>query len=317
MPEATAFVLSKGVDIDLTDTTLSITHSGDITIEDTLGRDIGVIRCGGDLVVRLPRITGTLIAKGKLLLDGEVSAKSVHGGHVQILGKKVVAKGISATESVQIGPAVLQCDAIVAPHVILDPSTSGRVTVIECHNETPATKLKGGFSLADYEDMFGGAETFLSDRGIQPLAPEGAAPIIPPLPSAVEPEKVAPAPVPIEKEVVVLSSTRPVDDEDVDDPLSLSLDDLEPLVQSPEDDEAVTYRRLTDALERIVGCYEGSDIPPAVMELESLIKSRDLAALKENITEVWNGLLGFHQKRGIRPHHQVTHAFNVIHSLVS
>ena len=73
---------------------------------------------------------------------------------------------------------------------------------------------------------------------------------------------------------------------------------------------------MTDAAGRITSCYEGTDVPPAVTELQLLIEQGNLEALRSNITEVWNGLLSFHQKRGIRPHHQVTHAFNVIHSLI-
>ena len=83
-----------------------------------------------------------------------------------------------------------------------------------------------------------------------------------------------------------------------------------------EGDAADLHERLSDALGRIISCYEGTDLPPAVTELQELVEQRDYDALRANITEVWNGLLGFHQKRGIRPHHQVTHAFNVIHGLV-
>jgi hypothetical protein len=106
----------------------------------------------------------------------------------------------------------------------------------------------------------------------------------------------------------------------VDDPLSLSLDDLEPLVDQNDasrggNDEL--QQRLIDALGRITACYEGTDLPPAVLELRTLVERRDYDGLRANITDVWNGLLGFHQKRGIRPHHQVTHAFNMIHGLVS
>ena len=110
-------------------------------------------------------------------------------------------------------------------------------------------------------------------------------------------------------------------EEDVEDPLSLSLDDLEPLVEAVEagvtEETNDLQQRLNDALGRITACYEGSDLPPAIEELRSLVEHRDYDGLRQSITEVWNGLLGFHQKRGIRPHHQVTHAFNVIHGLVS
>ena len=76
------------------------------------------------------------------------------------------------------------------------------------------------------------------------------------------------------------------------------------------------YGQLAEAMSRISTCYEGGDVPPAVNELQLLVEQRDIDALRDNITEVWNGLLSFHQKRGIRPHHQVTHAFNQIHGLI-
>jgi hypothetical protein len=101
--------------------------------------------------------------------------------------------------------------------------------------------------------------------------------------------------------------------------LSLSLDDLEPLMeqalagQGANDD---LQHRLVDALARINASYDSADLPPAVEELRHLVEQRDYASLRQSITEIWNGLLGFHQKRGIRPHAQVTHAFNVIHGLL-
>ena len=166
--------------------------------------------------------------------------------------------------------------------------------------------------------MFGDAEEFLAQRGLSALGDPQSAP----KPKAKPVAKAPPKPkssIKAELSAVALAPTinEEPDDEDVDDPLSLSLDDLEPLVDGAGRDEVDMQVRLQDALQRITSCYENSDVPPAVNELRSLVDDGDMAALKSNITEVWNGLLGFHQKRGIRPHHQVTHAFNVIHSLVS
>jgi hypothetical protein len=53
-----------------------------------------------------------------------------------------------------------------------------------------------------------------------------------------------------------------------------------------------------------------------VEQLTALIETRDYDALRLNIDSVWNELLKYHQKRKIRAHHQVTHAFSLIHMLV-
>lgn len=303
MAKRPAFVLPEALGLDLDDRTLSIRHDGDVVIEQALGRSLGVVEAAGDVTIRLAKITGTIRAGGTVTLEGDVAATSIQGGAVVIGSQSVSCKAISARERITIGAAKLQVDAILAPHIDLDANASGRVKVIQSDNERPANKIKGGFSLADYEDMFGDSEQFLADLGLD--AP----------PAAPAPRHVDEA-----EEVVELTPTaqpsRADDTEEVDDPLSLSLDDLEPIAdeQNAADENRA---KLRDALSRITACYEGTDLPPAVSELRSLIEDDDMQALSTNITSVWNGLLGFHQKRGIRPHHQVTHAFNVIHSLVS
>jgi len=87
-------------------------------------------------------------------------------------------------------------------------------------------------------------------------------------------------------------------------------------VAQGDGDEDTLFAPLTEALKRITSCYD-DELPPPVETLQTLIEARDYATLRSQITDVWTGLLGYHQQKGIRPHHQVTHAFNVIHGLVS
>ena len=305
------FTLPAGVDIQVSEGELSITYDGDIVLEQDLGRSLGVVRAGGDLTVRLPEISGDLQAGGTVTCSGTIRAVRVHGRNVVLGDQSITCRTITADETISIGAATLKVDAIVAPAIHLDPTAKGRVTVVESNNERGASKIKGGFSLADYDDMFGNAAEFLAERGIQPLDKSAPAPKAPPAPK----KKAKPAPTPIEQSAP--PPMEPDDEEDTDDPLSLSLDDLEPLMeQAVGDDNEQLHAQLTDALQRITNCYSGGDLPPAVEELSHLIEQSDYATLRANITEVWNGLLGFHQQRGIRPNPQVTHAFNVIHNLV-
>lgn len=293
MPKRPTFVLPAGLEIDLAEDTLSIRYDGDVRIEDTGDRTIDEIHAGGDLDLAVEVATGRLVAGGTLTISSEIQADHIHAREVILGRQKIRCKAISATQRITVGAARLTVDCIIAPEINLDPKASGRVTVIESHNEVGASRIKGGFSLADYDDMFGNAEEFLAERGLEPLGEAGALPHLPEPP---------------------LSS----DDEDIEDPLSLSIDDIEPLMEQVQQDHATSelHTQLSDALERIMSCYEGHDLPPAISELQLLVQQGNYDALRQNITEVWNGLLGFHQKRGIRPHHQVTHAFNVIHGLV-
>lgn len=328
------FTLPEGLELDVQADRVDLTFDGDVEIEQSLGRRLGTIAATGDLTVKLEVVTGDLRAGGVLRVTGEVDAGHLHGREVVLGREGVKCRAISADERITIGPATVAADVIIAPEINLDAKAQGRVTVIESQNERGATKIKGGFSLADYEDMFGNSEEFLAQRGLRPLSagspaasapPPAAAPLPAPAPVSTAPPPIRTSPPrtmppPTKSAAAPTPAKAPppkADDEDTDDPLSLSLDDLEPLVEQaakPTTDEL--HQRLSDALGRITACYEGTDLPPAVEELKDLVEGRDYDALRQNITEVWNGLLGFHQKRGIRPHHQVTHAFNVIHGLV-
>jgi hypothetical protein len=318
MAKRSAFVLPAGLDIDLSGDTMSLSYDGDIVIENTLGKALGDIEATGDLTVRLPVINGNLRAGRKLVLRGRIEAKRLHGLEVHIGDEDVKARAISADGRIVIGAANLKVDAIIAPEIQMDPRASGRVTVIESKNERGATKIKGGFSVNEYDEIIGDAAEFLAERGLTPLG-DGPAPAAleedeedeePEL--ELDPEPPPSAPTPPAPEPAADDGPEPLghdEEEDVDDPESLNIEDLEPITDD-------LHPRLAEALKRITTCYEGTEVPPAVTELEALVTARDYTKLRASITDVWNGLLGFHQKRGIRPHHQVTHAFNIIHGLV-
>lgn len=332
MAKPATFTLPAGVEIELSDGTLSVNHAGDVVLEQAFGQTLKAVHAGGDLTVRLAKVTGMLSAGGTLTVYGDVDAVSLRAARIVIHAVNVQARAISASESIAISApegksATLNADAIVAPAIALDSGTAGRVTVIDSQNERVPTKIKGGFSLSDYDEMIGNSAQFLTDLGIP--APGTSTSTTGKVAPKAKPAKPAPAPAaaaaPVEEEEEeVLLAPAPTakrsedDDEDIDDPLSISLEDLEPLNDTDNDSDAAVRARLQEALRRITACYDGGpDTPPAVSELRSLVEDGDVEALSQNITSVWNGLLGFHQKRGIRPHHQVTHAFNVIHSLVS
>jgi hypothetical protein len=344
MAKRSAFVLPDGLELELTDETISIRYDGDIRLDSTLGRDIGEIHAGGDVELKLDRVTGTICAGGTLTINSEIDATLLKGREVVLGRKRVKCRAISATERITIGAAKLTVECVIAPEINLDSKASGRVTVIESHNERGATKIRGGLALEDYDDMFGNAADFLAERGLPPLSESAS-----PTPedeagldeddfeeldddaiddaseendleaAASAEEEATPEQEPEAKE----EPAEEEEEEDDDDPLTTSLDDIEfieemnksnPASANDVDDEL--FAALTDAVSRITSCYEGMETPPAVNELQALVEQRDFQALRGDISKVWNGLIGFHQQRGIRPHHQVAWAFNVIHELI-
>ena len=76
-------------------------------------------------------------------------------------------------------------------------------------------------------------------------------------------------------------------------------------------------KEMMELVDIIKSNYEGGQagIPPAVGELTKLVKSSDFEGLKNNITNIWNGLLKWHRKNGSRLQHAVTTAFNQINTL--
>jgi len=361
MAQFPPFVIPAGVVLRVTEQGLHLSYDGDIDLQEAPGMDLALVEAGGDLEVRMPRVTGSFRAGGTLRIRGDIRGGRLHARHVFLGRQRIDCLAITAIESITIGHAHITADAIIAPTIQLDPKAHGRVTVIESRNDRGATKIKGGFSIADYDDMFGNVDEFLGSRGLarisdgppsRPPAPrlpideidddvEDTGPGVATTPARsggpraggysvpntpttwpppAAPPTFPPPPGDAPRPGATPAAIRPLTDEEDDDPsLSVSFGSMEPMVPdaapTPAADTAL-QQQLSDALGRIVSCYEGADLPPAVEQLRSLVEHRDYDALREDITDVWNGLLVFHQQRGIRPHHQVTHAFNVIHGLV-
>ena len=76
------------------------------------------------------------------------------------------------------------------------------------------------------------------------------------------------------------------------------------------------HPQLASTVQRIVDCYQDAELPPAVDRLRTLVDERRYSDVRAEITNIWSELLKYHQKKGIRIHHQVTTTFNSVNSLV-
>lgn len=122
-------------------------------------------------------------------------------------------------------------------------------------------------------------------------------------------------PVAVEEEGMVESAAQPpLPDDPSADPGAAP--PQEPQAEAAPAATSPIARELLDTVDRIVVCYENSDVPPAVNELRNLITAEDYDQIRSDITSIWNSLLKYHQQTGTRLQHQVTTTFNTINSIV-
>jgi hypothetical protein len=222
--------LTAEVDLDLSDPlAFDLRYPGSVALEQTFGRRVGELEVGGDLETRLEVLTGTVRAGGKMTIRGDVDAATLHARELHLAGGTIRARALSASERIVIGPGDLKVDVILAPHIEIHPETTGRVTIIESYNKRGPTKIKGGFSLAEYEELFGESQAYLDARGVPGLAT---------LVRATTRPAPEPAPAPefdlVEVEALDLDAIEEIDELEVEaidgpaDPIA-TIDELEPL----------------------------------------------------------------------------------------
>ena len=305
------FVVPESVEFTLTERTLTVRHTGDIHLEQTLGRLIDTIAGERDVTLRVREVTGTILAAGDIVIDGPVDAEFIYGDNVTLTGPFIKARAIAANNRLTINAPTLAADVVMAPQVVLTNGVRGRVTMLD--SEVPCDKsgITGGFSYEEYDKKFGNAAAFLEDLGLEPPARAGA---------------VAPKPPHMH-----------IDDEDVDDAdtadgesdlLAFHMEEvggeiiLPPPVEKPppppppldlEPDVQTRIRRTTD---HIRSAYKAGAVPPGIDDLRRYVDENDFTALRANIGPIWNRILDYHQEQEIPLDRKVTHAFNLIHGML-
>ena len=283
---------------------------------------VGALHAGRNLEIGGNAQLAALHIGGDATFGGTVTAITIRASNVNIGGGTVIARGIQASTRVSVGPAKLTVDAILAPEVTLDARANGRVTVVESNNDLAESRIKGGFRLSDYAEMFGSVSAFLSERGLtsmdgdvpQPAVVQPKPVVAPPVVAVAKPIVAPPPPVvevvqEPEEDEPGITVTVPAAPAPPSEPLSAE----DPLASAPEHP---IHPQLASTVQRIAECYVDGDVPDAVVRLADLVEGRRYAEIRSEITHIWSELLKHHQKKGIRIHHQVTTTFNSVNSLV-
>ena len=110
-----------------------------------------------------------ILVQGMALFEADVVSQRARGGLIHFMGPTSVVKGVMAADEIRVGTGRIQSDALIAPVVQFEPVTTGRVTLVDARNELTPSAVKGCLAIVDLEEMFGSAEAFLEERGVQSL----------------------------------------------------------------------------------------------------------------------------------------------------
>ena len=289
MSELPEYHLPPEATLAVVDGRVSLTYPGDLRLSGTFGGTLASVEVTGDLTVDIQEMEGDLKAGGHIEVLHPLKAGRVHGKTVRLASGSIHCQAVSADERVDVGPVEIRIDGLIAPIVALDTRSSGRVTVLECHNKPDTSHLKGAFSLEDYEEAFGNVEAFLEERGLSRPGPVPEGVVMP----VAKQRKPSPSP----------SGHR----------ASGPAIEWTPL-PPPRLDER--DQRIKKAYRKIMDTYANMTPPAELTRMGAIIEQRDYPALREQINVVWEAMIEHHQKQGVRPHHSVANAFNVIHGLV-
>lgn len=334
MAKKEAFVIPVGLKFEQGPDGLVIENEGDIQIHGTLGSrlarlsstsgdvvlhveaDVGEIDAPAGAVTAHRRVKANRISARSVTLNGDANvgdvlapdgsvdvhgaleAQSVRAAAVSFSGSTLSARVVAGSRSVAVGAVRIHADLLIAPAVTLASGASGKVTVVESHNDLGSHAVRGCLRLADLEDFGGNAETFLAERGVSRLGPPGSAP-----------ETAPPAPEP-----AVTTRTRSLGEVEMDTIVEEDSSEVQPVAAHTPDDPV--HQQVVETLDRIVQCYADGELPPAISDLRDWVNRKDYGTIRDGITNVWNQLLNFHKAKGMRMLPQVTTNFNALNSIV-
>jgi hypothetical protein len=171
------FVIPAGVRFEISEKGVFVEHAGDIILNGSLGKNLDrVISKEGSITLRGRFDANHIEAlNGTVRLDGAVEVGSVRGEVVEIVGRRFKARSVRAGRQIMLGGLKVTADVLMAPRIDVDPKAQGLVTILESHNVVGPNAIKGGFTVAEYNEIIGDAAAYLGERGVEMLdKPESA-----------------------------------------------------------------------------------------------------------------------------------------------
>jgi hypothetical protein len=287
--------------IAVVDDTLVVRHDGDVVLRQTLGAGSVRIEATGDVHLAGFRVRGAVRAGGRLVLEAPADVDELRAAEIEVGDVELIARTVVATRRIAVGRTTLQADVVSAPEVVLHPEATGRIRVLDCAHDVPATRVRGCLSVPEYEADFGDARAFLDSRGVTPVggAPPEPAQVVPP----TEPVVATPAPF-------AVPSAPESEEQVVDDPSD------EPTVPPPTRAPTRAAKAIDRAVQRLEGAYV--DAPPAaVTEAIALARRGQSDLLTLRLDALWTAVLREHLSRAEPVPHEALAAFHALRDVRS
>jgi hypothetical protein len=169
------FSIPAGVTLTVTDRGMSIEHLGDIILDKSVGDRMGrVVSTEGSVTLRgtfdLDRVEAP---RGAVTIEGTVKVRTVRAASVELNGPRFQGASLQASRQITLGACRIDADILIAPRIDIDSRASGRIPIVECRNEPGPNAIKGGFSIAEYDELLGNAAAYLAEREVEPLDGSG------------------------------------------------------------------------------------------------------------------------------------------------
>ncbi len=279
MSDSDKLVLPAGVQFKDKPSGLFIEYEGDVEIRGLPDQVLAGVASTGGAVTLLGEVKVSFVSAATVLrIEGSVTADVLLGRDIEVTGGFLQAKAVKGSRSATVGPARVELDVLMAPQIVVSPEATGQVAVLESEQPVAPNALKGGFSLEEFARVTGkDPDRYLADRGLFLSTSSGRQQARESPPGPSAPADPPAAP-PLER-----------------DPVHIS---------------------LMEHVDQIISYYDPDYLPEPVARLRQLVIQGDYQSVHEEITNLWNQLMRFHQKQELRIEHQVTTTFNTIHAIV-
>ena len=291
--DAQTLVIPAGVQIEVGEKGVRVANEGDIVILGGLGQPLdkvssasGSVTLHAEAPMQLDRIEAP---HGDVDLAGDLTVNTVVANNVVVGSGKLTAGAIVAEASIRLDGDQLASDILATPQIEISDHVRGRATVIESRNELGPHRLKGGFRLAEYLDLFPSAGEIL-DR-------------YPDVKAFLDRQATDDAAGPTEEsslesieEIQELepSSLETTEHPDRDNEVLTLTDAIEtkaaassPATSSSKGADDDLYESLYNAFLKVRDFYRG-DVPAPLETLEGMLEARSFKKLKKRIPALWN-----------------------------
>lgn len=160
--------IPEGTTLQLSEDGITLGHAGDVIIRGDFGHRLKKIFSEtGSIELAAPgdlQVEHVEAKRGEVTISGNIRVKSLTAGRVHLIQGRLEARSVVGEREIELSQGELAVDLLFSPEVKINPDVRGRATVIESHNELGPHSLKGGFRLAEFQELVPSAQMVIQSE---------------------------------------------------------------------------------------------------------------------------------------------------------